>query len=112
MTGKTGDATTNAIAWADYKRRRNWFFGAWLGGFLIVAILMIVISSLRLGEIPMYLVAIAWAIAFVLAAVRLQLFLCPRCRCQFFRYSLYYNPFARRCVHCGLQKWAEPGQPR
>jgi hypothetical protein len=46
---------------------------------------------------------------------------CPRCGELFFhkfddrpwRMSWRHNPFARRCMHCGLPKWAarDPGPP-
>lgn len=31
---------------------------------------------------------------------------CPRCGNTFFFTWWWSNPFARRCVHCGLSKWA------
>jgi len=36
---------------------------------------------------------------------------CPRCGNQFhwkqYRFGRNINPFASRCLHCGLPKWAE-----
>ena len=44
-------------------------------------------------------------------------FACPRCGELFFRafdarpwrQDWRHNPFARRCLHCGLPKWAAAG---
>jgi hypothetical protein len=35
-------------------------------------------------------------------------FPCPRCGKWFFAKWWYHNNFARKCVHCGLPKWADP----
>jgi hypothetical protein len=36
----------------------------------------------------------------------LALFRCPRCGKRFFTTLWYRNPFARKCVHCGLGKYS------
>lgn len=50
-------------------------------------------------------------ITLVVARIRLGNFRCPRCTKDFFRrrtrWLEYSNPFARRCLNCGLPKWAE-----
>jgi MFS family permease len=50
-------------------------------------------------------------ITLVVARIRLGRFRCPRCTEDFFRrrtrWLEYSNPFARRCLNCGLPKWAE-----
>ena len=49
-------------------------------------------------------------ITLVVARIRLSRFRCPRCAQHFFwrrtRWLEYSNPFARRCLNCGLPKWA------
>jgi hypothetical protein len=53
----------------------------------------------------------AGMIMVVVARFRLGGFRCPRCTQHFFRrrtrWLEYGNPFARRCLNCGLPKWAE-----
>src|SRR5262245_24330837 len=51
-----------------------------------------------------------WVVALWLVGLRTLAFRCPRCGQPFFRTSWYHNGFARECVHCGLPKWAEPGE--
>jgi len=58
--------------------------------------------------------ASAWLIAFAVIGYRKWNFRCPRCAEPFFykfddrrwRMSWQHNPFALRCMHCGLPKWA------
>jgi len=40
------DQTDYSSKWEDYRRRRLWFFGAWLGGFLIACLLGISLTAL------------------------------------------------------------------
>ena len=61
--------------------------------------------------------AVLWMIAFAVAGYQKSNFSCPRCREMFFRSwddrpwrkTWRSNPFARRCLHCGLPKWADAG---
>lgn len=65
---------------------------------------------------------VAWFLLLATAWLRLLLWRCPRCGRAFFFAKGYRNPFARRCMHCGLPKWrrspgpdlpvAEPTEPR
>lgn len=67
------------------------------------------------GAVP--LAAITWMIAACVVGYRKWNFRCPRCGELFFRKfddrawrrSWQHNPFARRCMHCGLPKWASDG---
>jgi hypothetical protein len=92
--------------WEDYRTRRRWFFVAWLGGFVMVACLAALLNRLSLGNLAFWALGPLWLIAFVTTALRLELFRCPRCHHRFFCARWYYNLLARRCVHCGLPKWA------
>jgi hypothetical protein len=63
--------------------------------------------------VPLGLVlGIIWLGGWLLATILIQTFVCPRCR-NFFHENLIYgvfrwkNPFAPRCLHCQLPKWAE-----
>src|SRR5581483_4668326 len=48
---------------------------------------------------------------FVIAGNFALRFPCPRCGKPFFEKWWYYNSAARRCVHCGLPKYADPSTP-
>jgi hypothetical protein len=98
-------------AWKDYRWRCQWFFGIWLGGFLVVALLGILLAKLSLGDFAFYILGPAWIIAFVVVALRLQFFKCPRCSKRFFCTLWFNNPFAKKCAHCGLPKWSEADSP-
>lgn len=93
--------------WRDYRSRRWWFYAVWLGGFAALALiafgLLPLIPKAMAG--PVFVVAgLAWMLGFVVVAVRLQRFACPRCDRAFFVTSLSYWPFARECRHCGLAR--------
>ena len=55
-----------------------------------------------------FVVAIAWMVFFVIAGNLALRFPCPRCGKWFFAKWWCHNNFARRCVHCGLPKYADP----
>ncbi len=99
--------TVFALAWTDYRRRRRWFFGVWLGGFLLVAMLASLLSALSLDDLAFVILGPSWGIAFFIVGIRLEFFRCPSCQRRFFCTWWYCNLFARRCVHCGLPKWSE-----
>src|SRR5438128_2485026 len=95
-----------AAAWLDYKNRVRWFFGVWLGGFVIIACVVVVLDRLSLATVAFWILGPAWMISFVVVSVRLQSFKCPRCKRWFFAKWWYRNPLARKCVHCKLPKWS------
>src|SRR5437588_826428 len=101
------DRTDFAFAWKDYRRRRRWFFGVWLGGFLVVVLLVKLLSTLSLDDLAFYILGPAWMIGFLIAGMRMWLFQCPRCHRRFFCTWWHGNLFARKCLHCGLPKWSE-----
>ncbi len=98
-----------APAWQDYRRRRRWFLGIWFGGFLVVALLASLLSKLSLDDLAFYVLGPVWMVGFVIAALRLSLFRCPRCHHRFFCTWWLGNPLAQKCLHCGLPKWSESG---
>ncbi len=98
--------------WGEYRKRRNVALFAFIGYVPIV--FAIALLSIRLFSTftPAFVVAFAW-MAFVLIASNLVArFRCPRCGKPFFAQWWYYNSFARRCVHCGLRKYADPSPSR
>jgi hypothetical protein len=100
------DDTSHFAAWAEYRNRRRWFFGIWLGG-LVAVILLTGLFSRLLGDLAFYILGPAWLLSFAVAGVRLSLFRCPSCRHCFFSTWTHHNPFRRSCIHCGLPKWSE-----
>lgn len=105
-TANVSESPDYTSEWEDYSRRVRWFFGSWLGGFAVVGLLAAVLGRLAIAGLVLTILAVAWIALFIVLAVRLQLFKCPRCRQKFFMAFSHYNPFARRCVHCGLPKWS------
>jgi len=61
------------------------------------------------------LTALVWMLVVAVVGYQKWNFACPRCGEMFFRKfdarpsrrDWQHNPFARRCMHCGLAKWAE-----
>ena len=101
-------------AWRRYRRSSRAFW------FLFVLFLPSMAGVSRLpgsshgGGIVVFVVALAWMTAFAVVGYRKWNFQCPRCGELFFhkfndrpwRMVWRHNPLARRCMHCGLQKWA------
>lgn len=97
-----------ASPWDDYRRRRNLAWVAFLG--YVPVVFMVAVLSMRLFSTftPAFVVAIAWMVFFAIAGNLALRFPCPRCGKWFFAKWWYHNSFARRCVHCGLPKYADP----
>jgi len=97
---------TYEAKWKDYKRRRLTFLVICVsyvpGGFFIG----FEFQKLFRSEVSFYVVAIIWMIALVISGLRLTYWRCPRCGKFFFAKWVGTNQFARKCLHCGLPKWA------
>jgi hypothetical protein len=52
------------------------------------------------------LAAVAGLVLYAITSIRLRSFPCPRCGRPFFQAGRRRSLFARRCLHCGLPKWA------
>ena len=89
-------------AWSDYRRRVRWFWGIWLGGFVLAALLIVALSRTPIFKVAFPIIGAAWIASFIIAAIRIQWFRCPKCHEKFFSSFWYHNPYARKCVHCGL----------
>jgi hypothetical protein len=92
--------------WEDCRKRRLLFLAAVLG-FLPAAVgvalpVRLLSESSGLAAAVMML----WMACFGVASIRLNCFPCPRCRKPFFHTTFVQNPLVRRCLHCGLPKWA------
>ncbi len=95
-------------SWQEYRRRRNLALFAFLGYVPFVFVFAVVTERLFHSTPPGFAVALGWMIFLAVASIRCQSFRCPRCRKWFFAKWWYHNSFARRCVHCGLPKYASP----
>src|SRR5271157_3457985 len=95
-------------SWEGYRKRRNMFLFAFLGYVPIVFVIAMATERLFHNITPASVVAIGWMIFFAVAGIRYQTFRCPRCGKWFFAKWWYHNIFTRRCVHCGLPKYASP----
>ena len=95
-------------AWGEYRRRRNLAWFALLG--YVPVCFGVALLSMRLFSTftPAFVVAIGWMIFAVIAGNLALRFPCPQCGKWFFAKWWYHNSFARRCVHCGLPKYADP----
>jgi len=104
-------------AWRDYRKRILVFWAVFLGYMPGVLVLFFGIGlpiSALIGIKPDYFfypLAGSWMLAFLIASLRAGLFCCPRCGKWFFATWWYRNPLTRKCVHCGLPKWANTDLP-
>jgi hypothetical protein len=99
-------------AWQEYRRRRRALRVAALLGVVLV-VLGSLAPDLRWMQ---GLGVLAWIVTLVVFFTRVSRWPCPRCGRDFLYRSPsdrgpgqnWYGtwPFAGRCVHCGLPKWA------
>jgi hypothetical protein len=92
--------------WREYRKRRNLALFAFLGYMPVVFLIGVVAIRLFQTTVPFYVAAFSWMIFYAVASLRCSSFRCPRCGKWFFAKWWYHNGFARRCVHCGLPKYA------
>src|SRR2546425_159510 len=86
--------------WDDLRSRIATFFGCWIGGFCIIALISSIIRGNAIYLFPL------WAFAFFVSGARWSLFPCPRCKRQLFKPSAWsVNQLLGTCPHCGLKKW-------
>jgi hypothetical protein len=101
----------HSSAWKKYRRLRRQAVVVLLGG-LVLEITLLVGMTLLLGPagyraVPITLMSvfIVWLVASIIVGDRYQRWPCPRCGRPFGKTFWWHNPFARKCVHCGLPKW-------
>jgi hypothetical protein len=96
--------------WEEYRKRRNLALLAGLG-FLPVLFVVLRATERQPHEATAGIVImIAWLAFMIVTSIRCERFRCPRCGKWFFARAFYHNAFARRCLHCGLPKYAVPEQ--
>ena len=107
----TGAGADYTAAWDRFRRGQKWFCGIFVSGLalMLAATLLFDNESLR-GWVVLPVLPIL-ILTFVVASIHHVLFRCSRCGHFFFLRFLYRNPIARRCLHCGLPKWAKNDSP-
>jgi len=94
--------------WRDLRTRIRLFWFAWLSGpsmLLIVTVLHLIFPKLANWNRTGVGLIVMWMVTFVAAGIYRQAFRCPRCGKWYFSTWLYHNPYARKCLHCGLRRW-------
>ena len=101
-------------AWQSFKLRRHTVAALFLSYLPAVATVSLIARGVaRDVESTSLVTALIWMGLTVAAAVWFSAFRCPRCG-KFFTISwTLQNPFARKCLHCGLPVGgqAEPAEP-
>jgi hypothetical protein len=100
--------TDYAKSWQGYRKRRNLILFAFLGYVPAVGLIAALTIWAFKSTTPAFVAAFGWMVFYAVAGIRFQQFKCPRCGKLFFAKWWYHNSFARRCVHCGLPKYADP----
>jgi hypothetical protein len=102
-----GDMSESSDPWQEYRKRRNLALFAFLGYMPVVFMFAVVTMRLFHSETPAYVAAFSWMAFYAFTSLRFQSFRCPRCHKWFFiRWWPPPPPWPKRCVHCGLPKYA------
>jgi ferric-dicitrate binding protein FerR (iron transport regulator) len=107
------DEGQHAEAWRRYRRLSRAFWILFLFFLPGLAAIDRALRSLRGRQTVILVIALAWMLAFAVIGYLKWNLRCPRCGELFFhtfddrpwRRGWVHNPFARRCLHCGLPKW-------
>jgi hypothetical protein len=99
------DSTDYAVSWEDYRRRCRRAALLLLGWLPVAGGFAFLMQRFHLSEAAAEVGAGAWMVAAFWTALRIKLWRCPRCGNRFFMRRLVSDPFARKCLHCGLPKW-------
>ena len=92
--------------WAAYRRRRIQFFAAYLALVPMLAVLAVATGQLVSNDTVTALILAPGSIAFLLTALRMNAFYCPRCSKPFFLRGFGGNPITSNCLHCNFPKWS------
>ena len=103
--------------WEKLRSLRRRIVKIAFAGVAIIALVPLSQKLPRAWAVPLgFAVFAAWVvliILFYIAVIQHRYWSCPRCGQPFhFKYGMLgrisiSNPFAGRCLHCGLPKWAE-----
>lgn len=97
--------------WQAYRRLRWTARTGAVIAFVGIMVVGVVGKSFSPGiGIVSALLTIAGLLLYIVRSIQAQRFQCPRCGEHYFYrgsgWGTPTNPFARRCIHCGLPKWA------
>src|SRR5438094_10128108 len=93
--------------WDDFRRKSLIFYLLVALFFPVMLITGLLAGNSRAGQVLFMVVGCFWMlIVSYVGNVRMS-FPCPRCGKSFFRTKWGHWGFGRRCLHCGLPKWAE-----
>ena len=96
-----------ADAWREYRRRTRLAWLLFIGFIPLLALVALVTRADHGGgDFIFSITALIWFIVWTITSLRLGRFQCPRCKRDYFHKWPVQNGFARRCLHCGLRKWA------
>jgi hypothetical protein len=95
-------------SWEDYGRRRRRFLMS-SASLVIFFPAVIVLQHLVPQMLPILTFAILF-LCWIITGSWMMVWRCPRCAKPFFYTWWATNSFARRCMHCGLNKWEEPAK--
>ena len=93
--------------WKEYERRKALFLGS---VFLSLALILLIGVPLAIwldSGVPVFITAILCIAAVIGTANYRSNWKCPRCGKAYFWKWTGHNPFASKCVHCGLPKYAQ-----
>src|SRR5579863_4425920 len=101
--------------WAELRRLRRRVLAAVSAGAIVIALVPLTrFISQGFSEMLGFALLAAWAfilVRFFWVSGQYVYWSCPRCgkpfHCVAHWYGRWNNPFARRCVHCGLPKWVD-----
>jgi hypothetical protein len=102
--------------WEEYRKRRNLALGI---GFSIFPVKLLIWGISRVlhndgvFSVVEGVLTFCWLSGTIIASYYAQFCPCPRCGKQFSNKWWYHKgmAFARRCVHCGLRKYANDDSP-
>lgn len=98
---------TSKPTWEEYRWRWAIVIAIVVGGIPIILFFSVLFNA-ALGRNDIPVGFIAWGIIYLIAAMRLVNFPCPRCKLPFMRSGrVYASPWAAHCVHCDWPKWKE-----
>jgi hypothetical protein len=88
-------------------KKNQWIIG---GMFLVYIPAVTIVQSLLMQFFAIKnsssVVAFLWILGTFYVSLRLSFFRCPRCGKPFFSTWIYHNSLSRKCLHCGLPKYA------
>jgi hypothetical protein len=92
--------------WSKFRKLRNWGLLALVAFIPWLTLVGLAVQRFLWPDGVFLAVSLLCVAGLTVPWTRLALFRCPRCGKRFFTTMWYRNPFARKCVHCGLPKYS------